>query len=93
MSNDKYLSNLSKKKFYRVFAWVCLIILLALFITTVVLAITGSEYYLPVLLITIFTPVFMYIILWLGRVLSSGNDMEIVEDNAEKKENDGEEKK
>lgn len=78
MNNEEYLSSLSKKRFYRVFARVCLLIILVLAITTVVLCVTKSPYYLPVLLITIITPVFMYIILWLGKVLgTSENDNQV----------------
>lgn len=86
MKEDNYLSNLSKKKGNRIFAWICLFIILGLFITTAVMAITGSKYYMAMLLITIIVPVFMYIILWLGRVLNgSGYDEEITDKDTSNK--------
>ncbi|MDD6400422.1 MAG: hypothetical protein PUG10_02275 [Lachnospiraceae bacterium] len=79
MKDDEYISKLSKSRFHRIFARVCLLILFALIITTVVLCIIGSEYYMPVFLITLMVPIFMYVILWLGKVI--GNTGQISDSN------------
>ncbi|MBQ9609779.1 MAG: hypothetical protein IJV15_10110 [Lachnospiraceae bacterium] len=73
--NDKYLSGLSKKPLARIIAWICLIIIISLIIATFVTGIMGSGLFLPFLALTIVIPFFMYIALWLGKVLNgSGVD-------------------
>lgn len=71
MRNEKYLSTLSKKKGYRVLAWVCLVVVAALVIATLITGITGSSYFLGCLFLCIVVPIFMYLWLWLGKVLAS----------------------
>ncbi len=66
----EYLSKLSKKRFSRVIAWICIIIIFALIIATFVTGIMGSKLFLPFLALTITVPFFMYIALWLGKVLN-----------------------
>ena len=70
--NDEYLSELSKKKFARVMAWICISIICALIIATFITGITGSGMFLPFLALTITVPLLMYVALWFGRVLNSG---------------------
>lgn len=70
----EYLSKLSKKRFSRVIAWICIVIILALIIATFVTGIIGSKLFLPFLALTITVPFFMYIALWLGKVLSRVGD-------------------
>lgn len=70
----EYLSKLSKKRFSRVIAWICIVIILALIIATFVTGIMGSKLFLPFLALTITVPFFMYIALWLGKVLSRVGD-------------------
>ena len=66
----EYLSKLSKKRFSRVIAWICIIIIFVLIIATFVTGIMGSKLFLPFLALTITVPFFMYIALWLGKVLN-----------------------
>ncbi|MBQ8914368.1 MAG: hypothetical protein IJ054_10060 [Lachnospiraceae bacterium] len=84
--NDEYLSGLSHKKVARVAAWICLIIITALVIATLVTGIMGSRLFLPFLALTIVVPFLMYIALWFGRVLSgSGVDTAESSDNIDDK--------
>ncbi len=66
----EYLSKLSKKKLSRVIAWICIVIIIALIIATFVTGIMGSRLFLPFLALTITVPFFMYIALWLGKILN-----------------------
>ncbi|MCM1398168.1 MAG: hypothetical protein NC225_01665 [Clostridium sp.] len=66
-----YLSMLSKKKFARVIAWICLVIIAALVIATLITGITGSKYFAGCLFLCIIVPVLMYVFLWVGKVLYS----------------------
>ncbi len=71
MKEDQYLSTLSKKKGYRIGAWICLAIIAALVVATFITGIMGSPYFPGCLFLCIIVPVFMYVVLWLGKVLSS----------------------
>ncbi len=72
--NIEYLSMLSKRKFSRIIAWICLIIIAALIIATFITGIMGSKLFMPFLALTITVPLLMYIALWFGKILnSSGN--------------------
>ena len=73
MSKDKYLTGLSHKKLFRVMAWICIVIILVLFIATVITGILGSKFFLPCLALMIIIPFFMYIAIWIGRVLYGMN--------------------
>ena len=74
--NAEYLSRLSKRKISRVIAWICLLIIAALIIATFITGIMGTKLFLPFLALTITIPFFMYIALWLGKVLSgAGRDV------------------
>ena len=69
----EYLSSLSKKKGARVMAWICLVILAGLFISTIILGIIGSRYFMGMLALSILAPIFMYIYVWVGKVISQRN--------------------
>ncbi len=85
--NIEYLSNLSKRKFSRALAWICLIIIAALIIATFITGIMGSKLFMPFLALTITIPFFMYIALWLGKVLSgAGKGAEYEKDNESEKD-------
>lgn len=86
MKEDKYLSRISKKPLFRIMAWVCLVIIALLIAATTITGISGSKYFMGCLLLTIIVPVFMYVVLWIGRVLSSMNNSgtDTGEDNDEK---------
>ncbi|MGN0151193.1 MAG: hypothetical protein ACI39Q_01860 [Wujia sp.] len=73
MKNDEYLSTLSRKKGYRILAWICIIIIVGLIIATLITGITGSPYFMGCLLLCIIVPIFFYVALWLGRVFNSMN--------------------
>lgn len=68
----------------RIVAWVCLITLPLIYITTLVLALCGMDLYHPLLAIciiaTIALPIFAYIIIWL---LGRYNDKKIIGDPAD----------
>lgn len=76
MKEEQYLSTLSKKKGYRALAWMCLIIIAVLVIATLVTGVMGSRYFIGCLVLCIIVPIFMYVVLWMGKVLYSmhGND-------------------
>lgn len=78
MSQDKYNKRISDNKLFRIMAFVALIIIVALVITTFVTGITGSEYFMGFLVLSIIVPVLVYVILWIGRILynSSNKDDE-----------------
>ncbi len=71
MSEDKYLKKISKKPILRVAAWVGIILILGLIIATFIAGITGSEYFFGFLVLSITVPVFIYVVLWIGRVLNN----------------------
>ncbi len=71
---DKYLSKVAKLPFARVFAWIGIIVIVALVIATFITGITGSKYFLGMLVVTMIVPFLMYIVLWIGRVLSNDDD-------------------
>ncbi|MBO6114584.1 MAG: hypothetical protein J6P57_05960 [Lachnospiraceae bacterium] len=81
--NLKYLSKLSKRKFSRVIAWICLFIIAMLVIATLITGIMGSRLFMPFLALMITVPFFMYIALWLGKLLNGAGS-----DKDEEKEND-----
>lgn len=67
--SDKYLREVSKRPLFRVIAILCVLLILGLIIATLVTGITGSEYFMGFLALTIIVPVFIYVVLWIGRVL------------------------
>ena len=69
MSDDKYIKRVSSNKVFRVMAWIALIVIFALIIATFITGITGSEYFMGFLVLTIIVSVFVYVVLWIGRVL------------------------
>lgn len=69
MSEDKYIKEVGKRPLLRVMAWVGLIIIFALIILTLITGITGSDYFWGCLALTIIVSVFIYVALWIGRVL------------------------
>lgn len=69
--NEKYLSELSKKKIMRVVAWICIIIMVVLLVMTFVLGISGSEYFMAGLVLSIIVPAMFYVFLWFGSLLFS----------------------
>lgn len=71
MKEEQYISTLSKKKGYRIGAWICLIIIAVLVIATFVTGIMGSKYFIGCLFMCIIVPILMYVILWFGKVLFS----------------------
>lgn len=69
MSEDKYIKKVSSNKLFRVMAWISLVIILGLIIATFVTGITGSKHFMGFLVLSIIFPVFVYVVLWIGRVL------------------------
>ena len=80
MSNDKYLSGLSKKKSARIMAWIGIIIIVGLVIATLITGITGSKYFMGCLWLCIIVPILIYVFLWIGKVLFSLNSNDELED-------------
>lgn len=78
MKEDKYIKRVASNPLFRVMAWVCLIIIVVLIAATLITGVTGSRYFMGCLVLCIVVPIFMYIALWIGRVLSSA-DREHVE--------------
>ena len=69
MSEDKYIKRVSSNKFFRVLAMLSLLVIIGLIIATFITGITGSKYFMGCLVLTIITPVFVYVVLWIGRIL------------------------
>ncbi len=69
MSEDKYIKNISGNKLFRFMAWVALVIIVGLVIATIITGLTGSRYFLGFLVLSMITPVFVYAVLIIGRVL------------------------
>ncbi len=67
----EYLGEVSQKKFARPLAIVGLVIIIGLIITTFILGIIGSEYFIGFLFLSIMTPVFIYVFLWIGKLVRS----------------------
>lgn len=70
MKQVDYLSSLGKNKIFKVMAWICLLIIVALIVVTVIACITNSKYFFAWFILTIISIFFMYVILWLGKVLA-----------------------
>lgn len=87
MNEDKYISKISKKPLFRGIAWLGLIIIALLVVATLITGVTGSKYFIGCLFLCIVVPVFMYVILWIGKVLNSMNepDSEDQVENTDKK--------
>ncbi len=73
MSEDKYIKKVSGNKLFRVMAWIALIIIVGLLIATFVTGITGSKYFMGFLVLSIIVPAFIYVVLWIGRVLHNSS--------------------
>lgn len=67
----EYLGEVSKKPFARPLAIVGLVIIIGLIITTFILGIMGSEYFIGFLFLSIMAPVFIYVFLWVGKLVRS----------------------
>ncbi|MDD6328911.1 MAG: hypothetical protein Q4D54_10140 [Eubacteriales bacterium] len=80
-SNEKYLETLAKKKIYRVISLLCVVIIFACIIATIITGITGSSYFLPCLALTIVVPFLFYVVLWFGSVLFRTRDKTEMTDN------------
>ena len=93
MKEDKYIRNVSGKRLFRVMAWVGLIIIAVLIIATLITGITGSKYFMGCLVLCIVVPIFMYVILWIGRVLSSVNEESLEHVESEKNDMDSDSEK
>ncbi len=69
MGEDKYLKEISKKPIFRVAAWIGIVIIVALVVAAFIAGITGSDNFFGFLVLSITVPVFIYVVLWIGRVL------------------------
>lgn len=66
---QEYLSEVAKKPMSKVLSWICLAILAVLIIATLVTGISGSPYFLGCLVMLILVPIFMYAVLWFGKLM------------------------
>lgn len=69
----EYLSYLRKCKGSRIVAWICLVIIAAVIIATIITGVTGSKYFAGCLFLCIIVPILMYVILWVGKLLFNSN--------------------
>ncbi|MCM1170782.1 MAG: hypothetical protein NC393_01515 [Clostridium sp.] len=67
--NLEYLSSLRKRKGSRIIAWICLVIIAAVIIATIITGVTGSKYFAGCLFLCIIVPILMYVFLWVGKLL------------------------
>ncbi|MBD5096976.1 MAG: hypothetical protein HDT40_08260 [Lachnospiraceae bacterium] len=75
MDNEdlEYLSSLRKRKGSRIVAWICLVIIAAVIIATIITGVTGSKYFAGCLFLCIIIPILMYVFLWIGKLLFNSN--------------------
>lgn len=67
----EFLSDVSKRKMARPLAVLGLILIIGLVITTFILGLMGSELFIGFLFLSIMAPIFIYIFLWMGKLLRS----------------------
>ena len=65
----EYNRQLSARPVLRVFAWIGLIIIIAMVILTFIAGVTGSEYFLGCLVLSILVSILVYVMLWIGKLL------------------------
>lgn len=68
-----YLASLRKRRGSRIVAWICLVIIAAVIIATIITGVTGSRYFAGCLFLCIIIPILMYVFLWVGKVLFNSN--------------------
>lgn len=69
----EYLASLRKRKGSRIVAWICLVIIAAVIIATIITGVTGSRYFAGCLFLCIIIPILMYVFLWIGKILFNSN--------------------
>lgn len=69
MGEDKYIKRLSSNKLFRFMAWVGIVVIVGLVIATVITGLTGSDYFLAFLILSMIATFFVYAVLIIGRVL------------------------
>ena len=65
----EYNRQLSARPVFRVFAWIGLAIIIGMVILTFIAGVTGSEYFLGCLVLSILVSILVYVILWIGKLL------------------------
>lgn len=65
----EYLAALRKRKGSKIAAWICLVIIAAVIIATIITGVTGSKYFAGCLFLCIIIPILMYVFLWVGKLL------------------------
>ena len=79
VGDNNYQKKVSNMKYSRIFAWICIVLLVVIIIATAVTGIMGSKYFYGCLFMCMVVPFFMYVVLWIGKVLNS-----VHEDSKEK---------
>lgn len=69
----EYLSYLRKRKGSRIVAWICLAVIAAVIIATIITGVIGSKYFAGCLFLCIIVPILMYVFLWVGKLLFNSN--------------------
>lgn len=92
MSQDKYIKRISGNKLFRAMAWVALVVIIGLVIATFITGITGSEYFMGCLVLSIIVPVFVYVVLWFGRILYNSANQDEDDQNTEAANKDSSDK-
>lgn len=89
MSQDKYIKRVSSNKLFRIMAWFAIILIVGLIMATFITGITGNKYFMGFLVLTIIVPVFIYVVLWIGRILfDSANETEAKVESMDKETSD-----
>ena len=83
MKRDDFYDRIRSMKFSKFVALLCVFIIIALVIVTFIIGITGSKYFMGCLFLCMVVPVFMYLVLWIAKLLYSLN-----KDNMEDTVND-----
>lgn len=78
----EYLSKVARIKGGRVMAIIGLLLLVIVFIATIVLGIMGSRYFMPMLAVAILFPVFLYLFLWIGKIMNRSSENDSTLDDA-----------
>lgn len=87
---QEYISEVSKKPMSKVLSWISLAVIAILVIATLVTGVMGSQYFWGCLVLMILVPIFMYCVLWFGKLMfvsSRDKNTALLEDEETKDNN------
>lgn len=89
MRDAEFNKRISSMKFSRVFAWIGIILIVGLVVATLITGIMGSKYFYPCLFLSVAVPFFIYVMLWVAKLLfNASKDREAKETSGTDEEKD-----